>query len=253
MYIISKFKDYYDTAMGSAGTDKKLIYNRETKVGNFHIEGKPVKWGKKSGAEYLIEGNRWYNFSNSLDTQLYFIGFCGKIYPLIRQEYRIPKKFINSVQELGNEFIYDKEKINDILQKHNYFNNWNAQFSNLDEMIQKIESANLFIENKTTSFILSHFKVAANFWNNYGPEKEWLKWTPVAKEKYNIITNPQLKTFEFFRVVDPYQAFQEISMYLGGVLGTEGNGMVEISDKDKILQYGFDLKTSFRKDKQKKK
>ena len=48
-------------------------------------------------------------------------------------------------------------------------------------------------------------------------------------------------------------AFQEIEMYISGVLGINNKPTVEISDKNKIVGRGFDLKYSFRKDPEKKK
>lgn len=52
--------------------------------------------------------------------------------------------------------------------------------------------------------------------------------------------------FDFARVVDPYTMFQEISMWVGGILAGSGRPMVEISDEDKIGKHGFDS-WSFRK------
>jgi hypothetical protein len=53
----------------------------------------------------------------------------------------------------------------------------------------------------------------------------------------------------FAKVVDPYAAFQELSMWVGGVLPKPGNPMVEIvDDKIKLAKHGFD-KWTFRKKK----
>jgi hypothetical protein len=43
-------------------------------------------------------------------------------------------------------------------------------------------------------------------------------------------------------------AFQEIQMFISGVLGIDENPTVEVSDKDKIISRGFDYKWSFRKE-----
>ena len=63
-----------------------------------------------------------------------------------------------------------------------------------------------------------------------------------------FITNPTLKDYEFYKVQDSFTAFQEIQMFLGGVLGKGEKEIVEIEDKYKISQHGFDNK-SFRRDK----
>ena len=61
-----------------------------------------------------------------------------------------------------------------------------------------------------------------------------------------------LKDYEFYKKFDSFAAFQEIQMFLSGVLGNKENEIIVVSDKDKIAQHGFD-KFSFRKDKEVKK
>lgn len=61
-----------------------------------------------------------------------------------------------------------------------------------------------------------------------------------------------LKSIEFYRRLDPVQAFQEIQMWIGGVLPKPGPAMVEITDdKIKAAKHGMD-KWSFRKPPEKK-
>lgn len=69
--------------------------------------------------------------------------------------------------------------------------------------------------------------------------------------KYPLTYNASLKKYKFFKVFSTALAYQEISMYLGGVLGQGNPTIPEISNKDMIEAKGFDLKTSFRKDKSK--
>lgn len=58
-----------------------------------------------------------------------------------------------------------------------------------------------------------------------------------------------LKEYDFPRVMDPFTLFQELSMFVGGVLPRNPNPMVEIVDqKVKAEKHGFD-KWSFRKHK----
>lgn len=61
-----------------------------------------------------------------------------------------------------------------------------------------------------------------------------------------VVINPQLSDVEFFRCLEPYQAYQEISMFLGNLAAPERKTVV-IEDKYRIEQHGFDLKQSFRK------
>lgn len=67
----------------------------------------------------------------------------------------------------------------------------------------------------------------------------------------NVVINAQLKSIEFYRRLTAAEVFQELEMFLGGVLAPENRPMVEIEDKHRITQHGFD-KYSFRKAPQKR-
>lgn len=66
-----------------------------------------------------------------------------------------------------------------------------------------------------------------------------------------IVFNDKLEPLEFYRVIDPYTAFQEIDMYIGNILVGVNDSVPAVSDKDMIEAKGFDNK-SFRKDPSKK-
>lgn len=68
----------------------------------------------------------------------------------------------------------------------------------------------------------------------------------ILKTGDTIIKNPCLKNFQFQKVLDPVTAFQTLEQYLYGVLGGTEKEVINISDKDRIQQHGFD-KHSFRK------
>ena len=63
------------------------------------------------------------------------------------------------------------------------------------------------------------------------------------------INPPTLKGIEFFKVMDAYTIYQELEMWIGGVLPNAGRPMVTISDHDKVGKHGFDPKWSFRRHK----
>ena len=74
----------------------------------------------------------------------------------------------------------------------------------------------------------------------------WCYETDYSENVWRI-NGDNLKSFEFQKVLSPYQAMQELSMWVGGVLPQAGNPMVQIlDDKVKIHKAGFD-KWSFRK------
>lgn len=55
-----------------------------------------------------------------------------------------------------------------------------------------------------------------------------------------------LKALGFAKALDPYTAYQELSMWVGGVLANPERPTAELSDEDKIAKRGFD-EWSFRK------
>jgi coproporphyrinogen III oxidase len=65
----------------------------------------------------------------------------------------------------------------------------------------------------------------------------------------NIVTYPILKNYEFFKVFNPYETYQQIEMFISNLAINEDR-IVMISDKLKAETHGFD-KFSFRKDKSK--
>jgi len=59
------------------------------------------------------------------------------------------------------------------------------------------------------------------------------------------ILNAKLNTYKFESVVDPYSAYQQISSFITSILGVGENETVDIEDKYKIAQHGYN-KHSFR-------
>lgn len=66
----------------------------------------------------------------------------------------------------------------------------------------------------------------------------------VAKATWNAF----LKPYEFVRIIDPYQAFQKIEMFLGNMAAPE-KPIPKQSDIEKVKSHGFDPKMGFRKGK----
>ena len=64
------------------------------------------------------------------------------------------------------------------------------------------------------------------------------------------INGDDLGSIQFFRSMEPFAMFQEVEMWVSGVLPAGANPMVVITDdKVKIAKAGFDTVTSFRKGK----
>ena len=69
----------------------------------------------------------------------------------------------------------------------------------------------------------------------------------IARRDYVITENPSLKKYEFYKVMDACTTYQELDMFISGMMAAENNPMAAISDGQKAYQHGFDCR-SFRKD-----
>jgi hypothetical protein len=65
---------------------------------------------------------------------------------------------------------------------------------------------------------------------------------------HKVLMNPHdLKKYWFQKALDPFTAYQELSMWVGGVLCGQSPNIVEITDDKTILEgHGFDNVVSFR-------
>jgi len=200
MRIISKFHDYYDIAL-SQGYDDDLMYVRSTS------ELAPFKSATK------FEIYVGMDYGNQLETEWFVIGFCGKVHLgfKVNKSYSIyqPKskqEICYSIEDFRRytEKLNDKE-INEALNKTAPRHRFSRRSTNTYESIEK--SFNNFKEHTTAnSEIFRNLKTPC--------------FAIVAFDrKPHIIINPSLKDYGFQKVYDPYQAYQELSMYIGGVLG----------------------------------
>ena len=238
MYIISKNKDYYDGVVGSVGMDKTIVYERTTDeiIENHKMpdefNGKKYSWDKTSpflsvcGVD-VDKKNKKYS-----DVHGFIVGFCGKLYLGWKFDYKIKvwnNEYHEYREDIKTDFIYGYENAKKYL-KANY---WRSNLGDDVKYVMNYDPINLFRKNKTPIFI-------------YDGDKRSPRNSSV------FIINPILKEYEFYKVMDSFTAFTELQMFIGGVLGIGEKEIVEIDDKYKIPQHGFD-KWSFRRMPSKKK
>jgi len=234
MKVISKFHDYYDSCM-KFGIDKSLIYLRESK---------DIVLSKKMIADYNnITNTQEVHGRNANNTVLNhfisfeIIGFCGKIYNLIRF---IPSD-IRERNGSSDLFFYDYNEFEKYIKENNHIlridlkkTAWRDGF--LDGCKKKLsatvskEISDIFHKEKVPVFVLKE--------NRNIKERYYVNTT--------ITLNPKLSDYGFYKVKDTFSAYQEISQYISGVLGVNKKDLIEVSNKDQIIKKGFDLKTSFR-------
>lgn len=220
MLIVSKFRDYYDTA-SAHGIDKECVFNREKKETEL----------KTTTLPYTAEK---YTKHFTIYMEPFVLGFCGKIYPGIKIKYSarystypltspVPKddvvysydEYVSKLKtwdvELGDtrRYIWSRDYIDDKRGAKDFFD---QSYERYDDMFQK---------HHTPIFSIAKPGI-------------------LVRENYFLTINPNLRDLQFMRVKDPHSTFQEIYQYMAGVLGNKEKEIVQISDKDMLKQKGFD-------------
>ncbi len=252
MLIIKKFHDYYDSAIGFGGVDKTCVYDRKPLIqGNKYEMDRILKQFEK-------EDNRWnsgpysYNYfrysrcdvpkNYPYSMEPFVIGFCGKTYVGYCFKWDQPG------QSDKIQISYDLNEILKIArfkEKKNKYSIYDRTKTDKDSVTQYFdkfhnkEHKDLFVKYHTPVFII-------DYGTGLSSKYDFLP-NDIKDDTFNeqFIINPRLADYEFYQVFNTAQTFQEIQMYLQGVLGNVEKPMVEISEKDKIVQHGMD-KWSFR-------
>lgn len=243
MLILGNKKDYYDSAVGM-GIDKTIVYDRqlnEMLVPNDIKEkiSESIKWHKNF--TWVCSGWKIKRIPiGKNNTEIIVIGFCGKLYVGIK----ITTQTIDEPYDFNVDFVYNHDRILEMLKDkqnhkdHNkkYGENYVKNFENYLLRIKSIDPTEWFRRFNSPIFV-------------YGTSKPttYKSYFNHVNTKVDFFVNPILKEYDFAKVVDPYTAFQEIQMYISGVLGTEKDGdEIKLTEKQKIAQHGMD-KWSFRK------
>jgi len=252
MKIIGRIHDYYDGAI-AYGADNSLVFLRETTQQDDTVLDIITKILTDKGIDATsYYGKRALNlpcFGDSISTQLNIeiIGFCGKLYAGIRLIGRIENKdalpiVVNEVFYPTNGYHKLQETLSQIDEKYSvkYFKTATSMFgpqkySNFERQCKVIDA--LWGNELTDVFV----KMNAPYFCVKYSQSNLMRYAGTQ----TVESIPVLKNSNFYKVKDSYQAFQEISMYLGGVLPRQAPELVDISDKDRIEQHGFN-KLSFR-------
>jgi hypothetical protein len=246
MRIFSPFKDFYD-GVGAHGHDKRdAIYFRETTP----IQPKDVPTCFNTGTSYRLsrgkepysnyakitvkkEGRFSYIWLTEID--LYF---CGKYYKgfkahttadtteLARWEYQLVSR---GTTETWKTIFWDYPQVVKFLANLGYVlteERWRATISLESHFHREISRAQLdwLIENRVVAMV---------------------REDPLEIETRGWFKEPHLGNYDFFRKMDPNQVFQEIDMYVSGVLATNRDPIVELTEEEHVATHGMD-KWSFR-------
>jgi len=244
MKIIATNRDYYDSVLWY-GQDESVVYRRFEEVHRGgHLE--PIH----SDFDFMRTGLRNRNTTTKkkveFDIESFTIAFCGKIYPGIR--------VVKNPAELNPEskFFYDNESYIECMKEHGIVfrkpSKWRMSYISDFADLAFEKTSEDFFKRSGDDTHLSFFaekKIPVAVWYRE-PDEDW------RNSQYVMRTNCELRHFNFQKVFDPWQAFQEISMFVGGCMVGDEAAMARVDDEHMMLKKGFDHPYSFRKEPTKK-
>jgi hypothetical protein len=223
MKIIGGY-DYYDTIGGYHSDDTRIFIRQKP----YSYETKDThEWVKLSLSQAIVLN---YYLETSISTVE--VIFCGKYYFGLCLTNSFPgvspsKKYIWSFEDFQASVASGEIKFHE--KNYLYYTREKVK------IVERLEK--LFIRK------------------NYSPEKELIDNGVVIATRfgsgfpeyrqdeahYKWSKNPSgLKDINFASVVPPWEAYQEIEMYLGTILVNDDINMVKVSDATKLTKYGFD-------------
>lgn len=221
MKIVSNFHDYYDSVM-SMGIDKECVYIRKEQeilmikeaINEWHQNISGVRNKKHEiGTLSDIHNSNTSTEKFYIEDEYILIGFCGKLYPCVRQTI-IDRNTTSNVKPMVKCFYRKSKEVDEDL--------WWKDTSHFNKNWDNFKL--YFIEYKVPIFVIK---------------------TNVSKRERVIILNSNLKQYQFYTIKDTYTAYQEIYQYISGVLGVNQKEIIEVSNKDKVIKHGYD-KWSFK-------
>ena len=255
MKIISKFKDFYDYKVAKYGVDEKLIYNRKTYCNYYKMQFQYINPHKNVAEKISVE-----DFNNNLKEHTKFFDKTNhnkilivgeKIVHLFFTEHGLYTHFdIKNPKDIGGEKIYRY---------------W-AYYSDTKEITfndgKKIEIYIAFEElwNDLFSYDRKRFLSFLNIskddtlFNEPMILVEYIgeidrKIVRFDNSVYKVTYNPNLSQMGIY--FDEDFIWQSLVEFLSNKR-SEKEISPEVSNENKILSKGFDLKTSFRPNMKKK-
>jgi len=222
MRILSKFRDYYD-GVANTGVDMSVFFNRS----QFESEHNKIDYA-------FSENIKSFNLGSigrfDFDVEYFYVIFCGVVYPGIAIERR-PQYISAKYIEPKTDYIYSYE---DAL-KNKAISNTRHDKRRQFRWVQKNKVGKKYLSNHFS------FKKNMDYFNRMAENK-----TPIIMFRRShcgtvivATVNPCLRDVKFYKVFDTYSAFQELSMFIGGVMSSHKTGAVTISDSDMAVKKGF--------------
>jgi hypothetical protein len=214
------------------GTDSRVVFMRE----RITLEPNKVPFG---GRSLSLSHKRHQKLTLAWSTVT--VGFCGKTYRAIKVKYSSAPG-----TPLGADYIFDKVKVFYDAETFNSFcaeNEIEPHFTNVNWWVTEQVKTN---EGRLAKYFENQ---GSTEMSKYMIDNKFVTLVIEHGLNYSAIqvyaANCTLKEYEFFRVLNAFQAYQEIDMFISGSFTTPDVPMIELTEKDRIAQHGFD-KYSFK-------
>jgi hypothetical protein len=249
MRIISRFKDYYDTALAH-GADDKLVYVRQPQEykqvyenGRWcHVPQELAHLGRfacEYGGKSDVRG------PTALGERYAYVYVCGVRYPAVGIGFGTDTRdftwfydfetFERGVKVVIKQFI--EERSHHAWFRPKVYTDYEANIiKHLDP--DRKPSGLRFWRQPTIPFFSRRDDKLKAFCEEHN-------LPIIIGHSDRVVLNGPLRPMQFIKVMPPATLFQELAMFLGNQASVDDTP-VKISDKDRIAQHGFD-KFSFRK------
>jgi len=245
--------DYYDSAL-AYGQDSEVVFVREHK--EISDRDCPLYAGYPHS---IIKGKSWSD-NNTLKYKDPALGMTVLVLLPI-SIYVAGKHYggIRVVKEFGSEILNVFWRYDDFVAWLAGFDREVAKPSSKRYKWEKLETEKDIFPDLKTFFIpiaataqqlewLIDNRVVTAVWCERR-DRGYYRRNPIMWQCNSAENGKSLKDYGFPKAIDPYTLFQEISMFVGGVIPCNPNPMVEITnDVVKIAKHGFD-KWTFRRHK----
>ena len=247
MKIISKFKDFYDYKVTKYGVDEKLVYTRKTYCEYFQGFFRDINIDYRI-SEDDFNKNLKENTKVTDEKNIHKILFIGeKLIHLFFTENGVYTHLdIKNNEDLRKftDFEYRKEITFKDGKKFNIYTRFKDDWEYLLSYDRK-KLINLNINKDNV--ILNEPILLIEYIGKCNNEKAKRYYSPSL---YKFIYNPNLSQMGVY--IDADFVWQSLVEFLS-IKRSEKEISPEVSDENKILSKGFDLKTSFRPNMKRKK
>jgi len=225
MKIFSKFQDYYDSTLGSFLESDVVVHRKQSTI---YIPYKDISFLGET--ELVYEVIRKINGRTQFGKiPIHMIGFCGTWY-----------FFIYAEDNEGNFTRIEYKTFDEILEN----NKTNDSLYGFHSRVKYVDP------NKESSWkeLFEKYGPVLYIDKYYHPGKYFQY---LANRDIEMTIWPELKSYKFQTVKDPYTALWEVEHWFD-THARPDEAIVPVGDDITRLQaYGFDKKTSFRKGKEK--